>query len=254
MTPRPVTLPNGATCALSLTYDDALPCHRTVVAAALERRGLRGTFFIPAAADDLHAHPDAWRDLAARGHELGSHSIWHPCRNDCGQHDGWLEPTYDLRAYSRRRFLDEAKMADRVLRLIDGRTARSYGATCGDVAVGDGATREDLGLALTELHPVVRVGRTSPTIGVPLSAVGSQVPTCGMDRRTAADLLATVRAAVESGTWLISTAHGVGASTHSHFIAPDEHERFLDGVAAMRDVWIAPMLTVYEHVAGQLRA
>ena len=54
---------------ICLTYDDALPVHREVVAPLLAERGLRGTFYIPAGRDDLHEHIDDWRRVAAMGCE-----------------------------------------------------------------------------------------------------------------------------------------------------------------------------------------
>ena len=50
------------TALICLTYDDALPIHREVVAPLLAERGLRGTFYIPAARDDLHEHLADWRN------------------------------------------------------------------------------------------------------------------------------------------------------------------------------------------------
>ena len=42
------------TALICLTYDDALPVHRETVAPDLAERGLRGTFYVPAARADLH--------------------------------------------------------------------------------------------------------------------------------------------------------------------------------------------------------
>jgi hypothetical protein len=63
---------------ICLTYDDALPVHCKFVAPLLAERGLRGTFYIPAARDDLHEYLDDWRKAAAMGHELGNHSSFIP--------------------------------------------------------------------------------------------------------------------------------------------------------------------------------
>ena len=40
------TWPQNCRGAISLTYDDALPCHWLLVAPALEAQGLRGTFYV----------------------------------------------------------------------------------------------------------------------------------------------------------------------------------------------------------------
>ena len=74
--------------AVSLTYDDGLLEHKTLVASELEKRGLRGTFWIigkmvgvkdPKLGDRL-----SWSELGEmekRGHEIASHTWSHPnCR------------------------------------------------------------------------------------------------------------------------------------------------------------------------------
>ena len=70
--------PEGKRGAVSLTYDDALPVHYERVAPLLEDHGLRATFYTNVLS--LGANPEAWRQVAACGHELGNHSIFHPCR------------------------------------------------------------------------------------------------------------------------------------------------------------------------------
>ena len=58
--------PNNSKGAVSLTYDDALPCHYNEVAPELEKNGLRGTFNLP-----LHSvrEFEAWKELSQKGHE-----------------------------------------------------------------------------------------------------------------------------------------------------------------------------------------
>lgn len=74
--------------AVSLTYDDGLLEHKTLVATELEKRGLRGTFWIIGnmvgqrntdQGDRLTW--DEIREMEKRGHEMASHSWSHPnCR------------------------------------------------------------------------------------------------------------------------------------------------------------------------------
>lgn len=45
--------PGGRSCAVSLTYDDALPIHHEYVGPRLEAHGLRGTFFLNIAASPM---------------------------------------------------------------------------------------------------------------------------------------------------------------------------------------------------------
>jgi peptidoglycan/xylan/chitin deacetylase (PgdA/CDA1 family) len=103
------------TALIYLTYDDSLAVHRETVVPDLADRGLRGTFYVPAARADLHERVAGWRAVTA-GHELGNHSCWHPCRG----RPSWLPRAYHLEDYDCRRIRDELLMANSVLHLIDG--------------------------------------------------------------------------------------------------------------------------------------
>jgi peptidoglycan/xylan/chitin deacetylase (PgdA/CDA1 family) len=78
---------------VSLTFDDGLRCQFEQAVPILDRYGLHGTFFLTANPSAIHIdwckHPD-WRkvewnsddiqflkSMAQRGHEIGSHSVWH---------------------------------------------------------------------------------------------------------------------------------------------------------------------------------
>lgn len=74
--------------AVSLTYDDGLLEHYTLVAPELEKRGMRGTFWIignmVGVDSTKHGARLSWSqicDMEERGHEMGSHTWSHPnCR------------------------------------------------------------------------------------------------------------------------------------------------------------------------------
>jgi peptidoglycan/xylan/chitin deacetylase (PgdA/CDA1 family) len=63
--------------AVSLTYDDGLPSHLDVAMPALERRGLHGTFYVTW--ENIADRAGDWAKLPGRGHELGAHTVRHPC-------------------------------------------------------------------------------------------------------------------------------------------------------------------------------
>ena len=69
--------PPGTEGALSLTFDDGLVSQLTTALPLLDHHRLRGTFFVTG--DSLRLHSDAWRAAVAAGHELGDHTVNHPC-------------------------------------------------------------------------------------------------------------------------------------------------------------------------------
>jgi peptidoglycan/xylan/chitin deacetylase (PgdA/CDA1 family) len=88
------TFPEGKRAAISFTFDDGSREHADVAARLLDDCGFRGTFFViagltretraePLAADRVRSwwaevSWEEWREAAARGHEIGNHSLTHP--------------------------------------------------------------------------------------------------------------------------------------------------------------------------------
>ena len=78
-------LPDGATSALSLTFDGGFVDHVELVAPMLAEANVRATFFVPVA--PLLDRPRPWRQIAEAGHEIANHA--HFGVSDEGSLDNW---------------------------------------------------------------------------------------------------------------------------------------------------------------------
>src|SRR5580704_7617373 len=70
---------NHKSCAVVLTYDDAIDVDLDNVIPALDSLGLKGTFYLIGSSTVIANRIAEWRKAAAEGHELGNHSMNHPC-------------------------------------------------------------------------------------------------------------------------------------------------------------------------------
>src|ERR1044072_1711748 len=106
---------NGKSCAVVLTYDDGLNIDLTNVIPALDSVGLKGTFYISDYFDGLKDQIFKWRNAAAEGHELGNHTVWHPCE---GSRPGreFVKPDNDLNNYTVKRIMLEIKTMNNILK------------------------------------------------------------------------------------------------------------------------------------------
>ena len=66
-------------CAISLTFDDGMHSQLEIAAPRMEDRGFRGTFYLNPRGEDWQDRLAAWQPLQAAGHEIGNHTIAHPC-------------------------------------------------------------------------------------------------------------------------------------------------------------------------------
>lgn len=91
---------DGKECAVSLTFDDGMKEHYTIVAPELEKRGFRGTFWLCGAwipevpeADTTHITWAEAKEMSERGHEMSNHSWSHPYLTALSEED-LLEEIY----------------------------------------------------------------------------------------------------------------------------------------------------------------
>lgn len=251
MTLNPFVFPNGARCAVSLTYDDGLLSHMEDVAPTLERYGLRGTFNITVARPAVMQHVEAWRRVAACGHELGNHTLFHPCRSEPSAPMDWLDPAYNLLDYNERRLREELETASFVLKLIDGQDGRTYANTCFHNTIGSGDHLQPIEPILLDYFLAARGALSQRPIdleNINYMNLGS----IHSDQRPFASLRAEVEALSQSGGWIIYTMHGVGLGTHGLFIDYEEHRQFVEWLGQNQNtIWTAPMIEVVRFLKNK---
>tara|TARA_Y100000588_G_scaffold213533_1_gene227487 strand:+ start:550 stop:1320 length:771 start_codon:yes stop_codon:yes gene_type:complete len=238
--------PKATKGAVSITYDDALPCHFDLVGPAWEAHGLRATFYTNIMS--LRNNPEAWREMGTKGHELGNHSIFHPCRKNDSQRMQWLADAYDLRTYTAQRWKDEMSAASFALSLIDGKYERSFGNTCCNTEIGQGESSQSLEPLIEELFVAGRGPLNDQVVDVATVNYNALGHFSG-DSKTFEALRQEIEAAVTAGGWLIYMIHGVGEGTHGLFIDPDEHQKLVDYLGEQQDlIWSAPLITVAQYL------
>ena len=229
---------HGKKCAVVLTYDDAIVQQLDNALPVLDSLQLKATFYLTGyfAAGKLNE----WKKVAAEGHELGNHTLFHPCMGGTGRE--WVKSDYDLQHYTVQRMVDETKMTNIFLQSLDGKTKRTFAFTCGDMKVNDTSFINDLKndfvaarAVRNEMHSIDKVD---------LYNVDCYV----VNGNTAAEMIEWVKKAEQTNSLLVILFHGVGGG-NSLNVSPEEHSRFLHYLKQQeRTLWIAPMLDVAEYV------
>ena len=225
-------------CAVVLTYDDAIPQQLDNAVPVLDSLNIKATFYLTAlfAKDRL----DDWRKLAAKGHELGNHTLFHPCTGGIGRE--WVKPDYQLQNYTVQRMLDEVRMTNVFLKALDGKSKRTFAFTCGDMKIGDSsfisAMREDFIAARAvrhEMHTIDKVDVYNADCYV-------------VNNHTAAQMIEWVKKAQETNSLLIMLFHGVGGGNGLD-VSVSEHSKFLHYLKEQeKNIWITTMLEAAELV------
>lgn len=247
MNPHPFSfrLPEGKTCAVSLTYDDAFDAHWQEVAPELERRGFRGTFYTPIRAS-LWNNAAEWRKVAEAGHELGNHTVFHPCRRKPDAPDYEAFTRNDLSRFTLEEFQRELEVANAYLQLLDGRSERTYGNTCHNTTVGRGEAETSITPVLEKLFPAARGPRKEAFEASDPATLNIHEIGCISSHQSSL-LKQGIDHALESGGWLVICLHTVGPEEARLCMARKEHDAMLDYLVAHPEIWVAPVVEVAER-------
>ena len=129
--------PDGRKAAVSLAYDDALDSQLDHAIPALDKHGMKGSFYLQLSREPVRDRLQEWRAAAANGHELGNHTLFHQCSGSLPGHE-WVEPQRDLDKIPVAQMKDQVRLANVMLNAIDGKTRRTMTVPCGDVMAMDG--------------------------------------------------------------------------------------------------------------------
>lgn len=238
--------PTGRRCAVSITFDDALPVHHELAGPVLEARGMRGTFYLHIATAPC-SDPMPWRALAARGHELGNHSLFHPCRRKAA-HRAWLDKAFDLRRYEPIRFQQEVRVGNAFLKLIDGLGERTYAYTCYDTHLGRWPNKTAISGLIHSDFVAARGGRTDQAVFVSRDLDMMNLGCFQADGLSLAALADAIHITRDRGDWLILVFHGIGSGTHDLFVEPSILNGLLDHLATQNEIWVAPVVEIAKWV------
>ncbi len=232
---------NGKSCAVVLTYDDGLNVDLTNVIPALDSVGLKGTFYISDYFDGLKDQIFKWRKAAAEGHELGNHTVWHPCEGGRPGRE-FVKPDVDLNNYTVARMVKEIRTMNNILKAIDGKTERTFAYPCGDMKIHDTAYLDGMKNDFIAARGVTPEMQTIDKVDL------MNVDCYGINGETGEQLITLVKQAMSSHTLLVFLFHGVGGE-HSLNVSLDAHSQLLHFLQQNENnIWIAPMIDVAKYI------
>ena len=232
---------NGKKCAVVMTYDDALNVHLDHAIPQLDAAGMKGTFYISASFEGFRIRHDEWRKAAAHGHELGNHTLFHPCH---GSQPGreWVNRDYDLSKYSIRRIMDEIRINQFILEQSDGKKVRSFAYTCGDMKAGSDSFME----LLPDLFNSARGVRSA--MNTPGSIDLYNIDSYMINGQSGDELIRLVDEAMEGGKLLVFLFHGVGGE-HNLDVSLEAHQELINYLKKHEsDIRIDTMAGIAEHI------
>lgn len=234
---------NNRSCAVVLTYDDAIDVDLDNVVPALDSLQLKGTFYLIGASPVLNRRMNEWRKAAAGGHELGNHALFHPCDGSLPGR-GFVTPDNDLSKYTLTRAVNEIRINNTLLHAIDGKDRRTFAYPCGDRKIGDIYFYDQLKNDFAGARGVGAGMQTAAQVDL------SNIDCYGINGQSADYMIDLVKKAMQSHTLLVFLFHGVGGG-HNINVDLDAHSKLLHFLKQHeKEIWIAPMVDVADYIKG----
>ncbi len=227
-------------CAVVLTYDDAIGIQLDNALPALDSLELKATFYLSGFSEALSSRLPEWKAAAKNGHELGNHTLFHPCTGKIAGRE-WVAADYDLSNYTVRRMTDEIRLTNTLLKAIDGKKERTFAYPCGDTKIGDvsylNGIKGDFAGARGVRAQMLKIEQLDLY----------NVEAYGVNGESAEQLIGLVKNAMENNTLLVFIFHGVGGG-HSLNVGLNEHSKLLHFLKQQeREVWVAPFIEVVKY-------
>lgn len=232
---------NSKRAIICLTYDDGLATQLSTVIPQLDSAGLKATFFLnsiqgSSQSDVIGQTPEAvlgWTNAAKNGHELGNHTLFHPCPEGLG----W-EKSVAIEGYTIDKILSEVSTQNTILSLLDPvRKTRSFAFPCNNVVIGGTDYSK-----LIKDKGLVRFGRAggdSNSVVTDFKHLNTmQVPSWHVwTGTTLNELIAFAEKVKNRGGMGVYQFHGVGGQVFQ--IPSDVHKQFLQYLKKHEaDYWV----------------
>ena len=235
--------PHRCAGAVSLTFDDAAQSQLDNAIPVLDRHAVPGTFYV-SLTDRRHKRLNDWQTAAQRGHEIGNHSLHHPC----GRNFDWITPDRALENYSLKKMDVELREASRRIReAIPQQKDFSFAYPSGQKYVGEGARQKSYVPVVAKRFLAARgLGEVA---NHPLRCDLHDVWSWMVQSVSAEEMIKMTEEAIAQGKWAVFCYHGIGGE---HFpVATDAFEGLVSHLAKNRErIWTDTFFNVAKHIAA----
>ena len=194
--------PEGKKMGLSLTFDDARLSQIDKGIPLLDKYNVKATFYI--SPDNMEQRIDGWKKVVRNGHEIGNHSLIHPCSGNFA----WAR-NKAIENYTLQSMFAELDSASQFIKNTLGVTPTSYAYPCGQTFVGKAKETKSL---VPLISAMFESGRTwmDESPNDPGYCDMAQITGVELDGKSFEQIKARIDNAKKSGSWLVLAGHEMG--------------------------------------------
>ncbi len=232
--------PEGKRIAVSLSFDDARYSQVEGGTALLDKYGVKGTFYlVPGTAKERLA---GWKKAVASGHEIGNHSLVHPCTGNFA----WSRQKA-IEEYTIGKMRAELIQSNKEIEQLLGVKPKVFAYPCGQTYVGRGVNTKSYVPVVAELFLTGR-GWLDEGPNDPAFCDFAQLTGMEMDGKDFPQIKAILESARQNQSWVVFGGHEMGESgpqtTRLSMLA--KLIEYANDPA--NGIWLAPVGTVAEYI------
>lgn len=243
--------PEPYRAAVSLTFDDGLESHLRSAIPLLDRAGLRGTFYLnPREAEGIWVDSlDRWQQAQSCGHEMGNHTVVHPCslNVDLPWQQGhnlidWTLEQVQADIFEAQRRLDAA---------FPGQKQNTFAYPCYESTVGRGRQRVSYTPFVAEHFVAARhKGEMQANLANdPVRCDLHHLSSWPVERQPGALMVGLAEQAAQLARWAVFTFHGINEG--NLMVGESDFCDLVDYLARRADIWTAPLVEIGAYVRGR---
>lgn len=237
----PFIWPEGKKMALSLSFDDARASQVDAGTALLDAYNIKATFYVQPPA--VKKRLEGWKKAAAGGHEIGNHSITHPCSgNFLWSRNNALED------YSLEQMQQQLEAANVQIRALLGVKPEVFAYPCGQTFVGRGKNTQSYIPVVAGIFISGR-GWLAESPNDPAFCDMAQLTGIEMDGKDFEALLPVIQSAQKNGQWLVLAGHEIGDNGFQTTRLAMLKKLIEYAQDPANEIWIAPVGTITKYVS-----
>jgi peptidoglycan-N-acetylglucosamine deacetylase len=237
---KPFPWPEGKRCAISLTFDDARFSQIDAGIPLLNKHEVKATFYI--SPGSFLKRKDGWIAAAKSGHEIGNHTMTHPCTGNY--------------AFSRRNALEDytlgkiAQEMDRANQFIYEHlkiNPVSFAYPCGQKFVGRNQDQKSYAPLVSKKFLTGR-GWLGESSNDPWFCDFSHLEGMESDGKSFEELKKLVDNAAKEGRWLVLAGHEIGQKGNQTTLIPELEKLCQYAKNPANGIWIDTVAAIGQYV------
>ncbi len=232
--------PQGKKAGVSITFDDARFSQPEVAVPILNKYNVKATFYV--SPGNMEHRLSDWEKIVADGHEIGNHTMTHPCSGNFG-----FARNNALEDYTLSRMEDDILSANEIIMKRLGVSPSTFAYPCGQKFVGRGLNTKSY-VPLIAKHFIV--GRSAfdevhndPSFADLAQATGIDIDSASFER-----VKGLLDRALSEGGWLILFGHEIGAGGGQTILANTLEKLCQYAQDPANGIWIDTVASIGNYI------